>query len=156
MDNSREDFIKQRMIPLFEKLVEDTPAAWGKMNARQMVEHISTVFLVSAAIQHFALVTPDEHLPKYKEFLNSEKIFRENTKAPIEILGEEPAVMLTASLTDAIEQLRQSAAAFFHYFNENIGAQTLHPVFGMLTYHEWILLHYKHVTHHLRQFGLHP
>jgi len=31
---------------------------------------------------------------------------------------------------------------------------TLHPVFGELNFEEWILLHYKHVTHHLKQFGL--
>ncbi|TXH28993.1 MAG: DUF1569 domain-containing protein, partial [Cyclobacteriaceae bacterium] len=32
--------------------------------------------------------------------------------------------------------------------------KTTHPVFGALNFDEWILLHYKHVTHHSRQFGL--
>ena len=30
----------------------------------------------------------------------------------------------------------------------------LHPVFGELNFEEWALLHYKHVTHPLRRFGL--
>lgn len=156
MENAKEDFIKFRMIPLLEQLAEETPAVWGKMNARQMIEHMNTVFMVSAGLQHFPLVTPKDQLPKYKEFLYSEKIFRENTKAPAAIFSEEPAEMLTASLTEATGQLRKSVAAFFKHFTENNGTQTTHPVFGALTYQEWILLHYKHVTHHLRQFGLQP
>jgi hypothetical protein len=30
----------------------------------------------------------------------------------------------------------------------------LHPAFGDLNFTEWVQLHHKHVTHHLKQFGL--
>lgn len=156
IENTREHFIKHTMFPLLEQLQEDTSAVWGKMNARQMLEHMSDIFLVSAGRKHFQLITPEEQLPRYKEFLYSEKIFRENTKAPLTIIGEEPAPMKTASLKDAFGQLQHSVAAYFQHFKDNPGATTMHPVFGLLTYEEWILLHYKHVTHHLRQFGLQP
>ena len=156
MDVSKEDFIKQKMFSLLQELREDSPRLWGKMNARQMVEHTSEIFLVSAGQQFFRMITPEEQLPKYKEFLYSEKIFRENTKAPVTIIGEEPAIMRTASLTEAIGQLQHSVAAFIQHFEQNPATTTTHPVFGPLTYEEWILLHYKHVTHHLRQFGLKP
>ena len=39
------------------------------------------------------------------------------------------------------------------YFKNNPAAKTSHPVFGDLDFEEWVLLHYKHVTHHLKQFG---
>jgi tRNA A58 N-methylase Trm61 len=47
------------------------------MNVQQMVEHVTDFFKVSFDHIKFDLVTPEEHLPKYKEFLMSDKEFRE-------------------------------------------------------------------------------
>ena len=139
---------------LLENLTEDAVPAWGKMNAQQMIEHLSHFFDVSTERRIYALVTPEEHLPKYREFLFSEKQFRENTKAPGNILGEEPLPVETAHISEAKNKLRESVDFFFEYFQTKPGHKSMHPAFGMLDIEEWILLHYKHVLHHLRQFGL--
>jgi hydroxymethylglutaryl-CoA reductase len=55
---------------------------------------------------------------------------------------------------EAVENLERSISHFEDYFKENVGKLTMHPVFGELNFEEWVLLHYKHVTHHLRQFEL--
>jgi len=44
--------------------------------------------------------------------------------------------------------------AFTEYYEVNPKQKHLHPYFGYLTHEEWILLHKKHLTHHLEQFGV--
>ncbi len=154
MQDDKSGFIKTRMFLLLNELHSTTTARWGKMDAQQMIEHVADFFDVSTEKIKFDLVTPEEHLPKYKEFLLSEKQFRENTKAPTAVLGEEPLPLRTASLDKAIEKLKTAVADFFEYFKNDPAKTTIHPVFGPLNFEEWILMHYKHVTHHWRQFGI--
>ena len=154
MDEQKLNFITKEAVPLFKKLTTSSLSKWGKMNAQQMLEHVAAFFYVSTEKIKFDLVTPAEHLPKYKEFLLSEKEFRENTKAPASVIGEEPMPLRYATINEALENLEKSIAYFESYFKDDAEKRTMHPVFGELNYNEWVLLHYKHVTHHLRQFGL--
>lgn len=154
MDAEKFDFIKNQFVPLVKTLSADTAGNWGKMNGQQMVEHVAAFFNVSAEKIIFPLVTPEEHLPKFKEFLLSDKQFRENTKAPTSIIGEEAQSLRYAAMNEAIAKLEEAINNFILYFRDNPAKKTTHPVFGALNFEEWILLHYKHVTHHSRQFGL--
>jgi Protein of unknown function (DUF1569) len=154
MDQDKLNFITKEYIPLVKKLPADKTGKWGKMNAQQMAEHVAAFFYVSSEKIKFDLVTPREHLPKFKEFLLSDKQFRENTKAPLNVIGEEPMPLRYATMEEAIENLSKSIAAFEAYFKNDPDKKTTHPVFGELNFEEWVLLHYKHVTHHLRQFEL--
>lgn len=156
MQEEKLAFISNEVFSLLAKLAEDTKGKWGKMNPQQMVEHIRDFFNVSIEQMRFELVTPEAHLPKYKEFLLSDKQFRENTKAPSNVLGEEPMPLRFNSFIEATEALKKTVGKFNEYFAGQPGKKTIHPVFGPLDYEEWILLHHKHVTHHLRQFGLLP
>ncbi len=148
----KKDFVKNDFIFLVKKLKGDEKGRWGKMNAQQMIEHVSAFFKVSTQKIHFPLTTPAEHLPKYKEFLLSEKEFRENTKAPV--LPEEPLPLHYSNLQEAKDQLKKSVDDFFEFFKDDPSKTTLHPVFGQLNFNEWVQLHHKHITHHLKQFGL--
>ncbi len=154
MQDQKLAFIKNDLLALLNALPEDAPASWGKMNAQQMLEHMAAIFDVSADKMKFELVTPEEHLPKYKEFILSDKQFRENTKAPISVIGEEPLPLQFATYAIALENVKQSVEYFEQYFSDDPEKKTLHPVFGPLNFEEWVLLHYKHVTHHLRQFDI--
>jgi Protein of unknown function (DUF1569) len=154
MDEQKLNFLTKESMPLFKSLSANAVGNWGKMNGQQMVEHVAAFFLVSTEKIKFDLVTPVEHLPKYREFLFSDKDFRENTKAPGNVIGEEALPLRYASMEEALENLSKSITAFENYFKEDAEKKTLHPVFGELNFEEWVLLHYKHVTHHLRQFGL--
>jgi oxepin-CoA hydrolase/3-oxo-5,6-dehydrosuberyl-CoA semialdehyde dehydrogenase len=154
MDVQKLNFITKECLLLFKNLATDTIGRWGNMNAQQTVEHLAAFFNVSAGKIKFELVTPVEQLPKYKEFLFSNKEFRENTKAPTTVIGEEALPLRYATMELALEKLAASIAAFENYFKDEPLKSSLHPVFGELNFEEWILLHYKHVTHHLRQFGV--
>jgi Protein of unknown function (DUF1569) len=57
-------------------------------------------------------------------------------------------------MEEAVAGLQKSIAEFIDYFKDDISKTTLHPVFGELNFEEWILLHYKHMLHHGKQFGL--
>ena len=154
MDVQKLNFISKEYIPLLKDLQTEATGKWGKMNAQQMVEHVAAFFLVSTGKIKFDLVTPVEHLPKYREFLFSDKEFRENTKAPAHVIGEEALPLRYSNMNEALENLAAAIAGFETYFKANDSRKTLHPVFGELNFEEWVLLHYKHVRHHLRQFEL--
>ena len=154
MDQAKLDFICKDYVHLMNGLPAETKGKFGKMNIQQVVEHLSDVFKISSGKLKLNLVTPVEHLPRYMDFLYSDKEFRENTKAPANILPEEPAVVRLASIGEALAELQHEINAFANFFSNNPGKKTLHPVFGDLNFEEWVLLHYKHVRHHLRQFGV--
>ncbi len=154
MDEQKHHFITRECIPLFKKVAANAVGKWGKMNGQQMVEHVTAFFYVSTEKIKFELVTPPEHLTRYKEFLLSDTQFRENTKAPVNVIGEDPLPLRCRGMQEAIENLSKSISSFETYFKDDLGKKTLHPVFGELNFEEWVLLHYKHVTHHLRQFEL--
>lgn len=140
-----------------ESLGKADPAAkprWGKLSLQQMTEHLADSFLVAGNKIHLSLAIPEEWLPKSRAFLYSDKEFRENTKAPENILGEHPPALRYNSMPEAIANLQQAVDIFFVYFETNPEACTLHPSFGMLDFNEWLMMHGKHVRHHLRQFGL--
>ena len=152
MDKEKLAFISNKLIVLLNDLPAVAVGKWGKMNGQQMVEHLSGFFKVSTGKLKFPLVTPIDHLPKYIEFLYSNKDFRENTKAPI--LPEEPLPIRFTNIKESLAELEEEVKTFNDIFLKNETLITQHPVFGNLNYEEWVLLHYKHVTHHLRQFGL--
>ena len=147
-------FLKEQYITLIKQADVHTQPKWGKMNFQQMVEHVSAFFKVSTQKIKFDLVSPPEHMPKLKEFLMSDKQFRENTKAPLTIIGEEPLPIHYPTIEQAISKLEKEVNHFFAFYESDPAASAVHPVFGELNFEEWVRLHYKHVTHHLRQFGL--
>ena len=156
MQEEKLGFINDTMFTLLASLPASSEGLWGKMNSQHMVEHVRDFFNVSIEQIRFGLVTPEEHLPRYKDFLLSEKQFRENTKAPTTVLGEEPMPLRFSSMAEAVTALQKTVEQFNEFFNNNPGRKTIHPIFGPLDFEEWIQLHYKHITHHFRQFGLLP
>ena len=152
MNQDKLKFLSTLFVPLLNNLQSDAVGKWGKMNGQQMIEHVAGFFKVSTGKIVFPLVTPIENLPKFKEFLYSEKEFRENTKAPV--LPEEPLPIKFATMQEAVNDLNKEVQLFIAQFSNDDQLKRLHPVFGELNFEEWVLLHYKHVTHHLRQFEL--
>lgn len=154
MDTSKIDFITTGFLQKLEGLTEAGRPMWGVMNAQEMVEHLADFFNVATEKIKVELVTPEEHLPRYMEFLMSDKPFKENTKAPVTLIGEKPLPLRFASLHEAKNNLKKAVEDFTGYFKELTERKTLHPVFGELNFDEWTRLHYKHVVHHLTQFSL--
>jgi hypothetical protein len=97
-------------------------------------------------------VTPPDKLPRLREFMFSEKPFKENTKSPV--LAEEPVPLKKHTKEAAIGKLQEELIYFFEAFEKEPGLKTNNPVFGELDFDANIQLLYKHALHHLRQFGI--
>ncbi|MEI8052608.1 MAG: DUF1569 domain-containing protein [Bacteroidota bacterium] len=151
---NKSQFLKIDLFNHLQRLSEHKKPVWGKMNARQMVEHLAFFIDISTEKTIFPLSVTETDLPKYKAFLMSEKQFRENTKAPSNVLGEETVPILYPDLQTSISVLQISVNQFFSFFKDNPEKNPIHPAFGHLNFDEWLLLHHKHATHHLRQFEL--
>lgn len=152
MIKEKEKFLRKKFIPLLQQLKADEPARWGKMNVQQMVEHFTDAVMAASGKIKLPVITPEEKLPRLREFLMSEKPFKENTKNPL--MAEEPAPLKKNTKEAAIGKLQEELIYFFTAFEKNPGLKTVNPIFGELSYTENIQLLYKHALHHLRQFGV--
>jgi hypothetical protein len=146
-------FLRHRLIPLLRQIPTETPAQWGKMTLQQMTEHFSdSVRIASGKILHADFVFPPEQLQRNRDFMLSEKPFKENTVNPL--MPEVPAPVRNISLQVAIDELQKEIQFFFSVFEKNNLQVTRNPFFGDLNYEQNIHLLYKHALHHLRQFGV--
>jgi hypothetical protein len=153
MNAVKAEFLKNRFIPLLKQIPSDTQPRWGKMTLQQMIEHFSdSVRIASGKTVYTDSVFPPEHLQKVREFMLSEKPFKENTVNPL--LPEAPAPVINISTEEAINELQQEINYFFSVFEKNNLQVTRSPFFGDLNFEENIHLLYKHASHHLRQFGV--
>lgn len=152
MDAEKLDFLRNKFVPLLQNLEPDAKGRWGVLNGQQMVEHFSDALRNASGKLHLPRITPDEHLPKMREFLMSEKPFKENTKNPL--MSEQPLPATHALMIDSINELQQELNEFFAAFEKNPALTTGNAFFGSLNYEQNVHLLHKHAQHHLKQFGL--
>ena len=152
MDKVKQDFIDNKFPELLKRLTPDTPRKWGQMNAQQMVEHLADYVRIASGKDPVQVMTVDEHLPAYKRFLESDKQFRPETKNPLNTGAPNP--VRNKNLDEAISEYLAEMKDFYSTFKNDPAKTTAHPSFGYLSAEGWLLLQYKHLTHHARQFGL--
>lgn len=151
--DEKAQFLRQQFVPLLQSIPTETVPLWGKMTAQQMIEHFSDYLQIhSGKAAHTEVVTPPEQLEWMRNFLESDKPFRENTKNPL--MSELPAPVRNPSKEAAVKELGEELAYFFTVFKKNNLQATRNPFFGDLNYEQNIQLLYKHALHHLKQFGL--
>ncbi len=156
MSIEKENFLRTKLIPCLQRLDPSTPSKWGKMNVQQMIEHYASdaVRNASGRLTFDKMVTPPENLGRMREFMMSDKPFKENTKNPL--LGEEPAPLQYKTVQAAIGALQEELIYFFEVFEKDHTLITRNPFFGDLNFEQNVQLLYKHAIHHLRQFGAEP
>ncbi len=99
------NFLKTALPKLFRTLKPDAKGNWGVMNAQQMVEHLSESVSFATGKNNQTLHTPPEHLPKYKEFVMSERQFKPNTKNAL--LTEAPYPLTKQTLEKLLKRLKK-------------------------------------------------
>lgn len=144
-----------QLAALAEKLDELTAEhapLWGDMSAQHMVEHLTDALKISnggITIQQFS---DEKKIPALRAFLMSDRPMPRNFKSPAN--GEGLRALEHPDLNTALEALKKELARFHQYHEANAGARPVNPVFGPLSYNQWIQFHQKHFRHHLSQFGL--
>lgn len=152
MTIEKENFLRTKLVPYLQKIDPATVPQWGKMTLHHMVEHFADVTRVANGKIKMDIVTPAERLPLYREFMMSDKPFKENTKSPV--LPEELLPLRTNTVQAAIGKLQEEIIYFFEVFEKDPQLKTTHPVFGELDFNENVQCVYKHALHHLKQFGV--
>jgi len=156
MSLEKENFLRTKLITYLQRLDPATPPKWGKMNVHQMIEHYAgdAVRNASGRLKVDTILTPPGQLERMREFMMSEKPFKENTVNPL--MGEEPAPLRFKTIQAAIGALQQELIYFFEAYEKNPAQIIRNPFFGDLDFEQNVQLLYKHALHHLRQFGVEP
>jgi hypothetical protein len=126
----------------------DTKPIWGKMNAGQMMAHCQAPIRVAfgeakLSGKFFGMLLG----PWIKRVVLSEKPFKKGLPTHKSFL-----VTDERNFDEEKERLMSDVRKFFSYGKEKIGKYP-HPFFGRMTPDEWGTSMYKHLDHHLKQFG---
>lgn len=154
MTIEKENFLRTQLVSHLKRLDPLSPPHWGKMDVQQMIEHFAGDALRTASgrLKMETILTPPERLPKMREFMMSNKPFKENTANPLMPL--DPPLHRFNTLQAAIGALQMELIYFFQAFENKPGHITRNPFFGDLDFEQNVQLLYKHALHHLRQFGV--
>ena len=140
---------REEIISRINNLTGQEKASWGKMNISQMVSH-----LVQSGELPFESTLPDKSgvvsrmaikplvlyvLPMPKDVKTSAEIDQqEDGRKPTEFNADKG---LAIDLINRLATLPGDHNCSYH------------PFFGKMSAREWGILCYKHIDHHLRQFG---
>ena len=136
------------IINRVNKLSPSTQRQWGKMNVEQMLAHCS-VGMQTATGEKILQSGFFLRLigPLFKSQTSNDKPFRkESPTHPGFIIGSTEG--FEKEKQNLIEQINK-----FHQGGETKCTTNPHSFFGKLTPKEWGVLQYKHLDHHLTQFG---
>ena len=142
---SRVDELKQRL----QQLTPASQRKWGKMNPAQMLAHCSAgIEMATGKIRPPRALIGRIIGPAVKRVaIRDHEPMRRNSPTSRELL-------VTEDRDFALEQRRLSEL-IDRFAAAGPAGCTSHPhaFFGPLTPDEWGILMYKHLDHHLRQFG---
>ncbi|MBI1342936.1 MAG: DUF1569 domain-containing protein [Terrimonas sp.] len=138
--------VRQEMLDRINRLTPQTKRLWGKMDVAQMLAHVQRP--INFAYGHHSIKgSPLLKIigPLFKTVLYNEKPYKQGLPTdPTYIVKEEKN----------FETEKQQLLDLLHHFSpENIGDKK-HPVFGKMTREQWSRATWKHLDHHLKQFGV--
>jgi len=131
------------------KLSLQSVRCWGKMNAAQMLAHCQEAFKVPLSkksppkMYPFALIG---WMMKSKLYNDSPWSQGLPTAPSFKIQDERDFEKEKKQLTEMVTR--------FHQSDPGVIEKIVHPVFGKFTGEQWGKSIYKHLDHHLRQFGV--
>ncbi len=133
------------------KLEPQNERHWGKMTPSQMLAHCSVgmQWAVGEVVPEKAPLPARllGRLVKPMVFRNEDPLRRNSPTAKSLIVADErDFTRERARLSDLIDRFVAGGAAMC--------TKNPHSFFGKMTSEEWAILMYKHLDHHLRQFGV--
>jgi uncharacterized protein DUF1569 len=145
-DAGAADHMKQRI----DRLTPTSERQWGTMTAPQALAHCST------ALEWAVGERAPDRMPVARIFGRLIKPLVFKNDAPMKRNSPTAKSLLIADareLTTEQQRLRGMIDRFVSGGPARCTTQP-HSFFGPLTPHEWATLMYKHLDHHLRQFGV--
>lgn len=138
-----------KSIARIHQLRADMPPIWGKMNATQMLDHCSETMKVVRDQKQIKRSFISYILGSMlkKNFYN-DKPFHKNSPTHADFI-----ITSTSDFEQAKQQLIDHLTAFHEGGIEKCTAAP-HAFFGKITKEQWGIGMYKHLDHHLQQFGV--
>lgn len=148
----RERFFRHLLFDALSGLRENIPPTWGKMTARQMVEHLVWAAEISTGRVQAECFFPEEQRERLKAFLHDNRPTPHEFQNPALAAGLLP--LRYSGLAAATAALRAEMDRFLREAVATPSTARMHPVFGPIGSEAWARSHFKHCYHHLLQFGL--
>jgi hypothetical protein len=143
-----DDADRASLLQRLAALQPDAPRQWGKMNAAQMLTHCARAIEAATGDRPMKQKLIGKILmPFFRKSMLGEKPFGRNapTDASFVVADEREFSTERQKLLDTIAKFVQRGP--------DAAAKETHAFFGAMTGQEWGETMYKHLDHHLRQFG---
>jgi hypothetical protein len=137
--------VKQRM----SALQPESQRVWGKMDAAQAMAHCSATMEMAVGDRFPPRLMIGRILgPIFKSTYSNEKPMQQGSPTDKSLIINDPR--------DLAKERERLAGLINRFFAGGAEGCTRHPhcFFGPLTPTEWATGMYKHLDHHLRQFGV--
>jgi len=138
--------VKQAIVDRINKLTPQSQKRWGKMDVSQMLAHvqlpISCAYGTHQVKGGFLLKLVG---PLVKGILYNEKPYKQG-------LPTDKSYVITDAKNFASEK-QNLLEKLSRFSSENIVLEK-HPVWGKLSKEQWSKATWKHLDHHLQQFGV--
>lgn len=138
------------VLARLDKISFDTKPKWGKMNAAQMLAHLNVGYDLAyeKTKSNSSWFTKLMLKAFVKKIVVGDKPYTKNARTAPDFLitTEKEFEAEKSKLIDYINQTEEYGAVYFE------GKES--DSFGPLTSKEWSNLFYKHLDHHLAQFGV--
>jgi hypothetical protein len=136
------------VISRIDKLRPASGRQWGKMDVAQMMAHCSkTLDLASGRLVRPRSLVGRLFGPLVRSIYSNDKPLSKSTPTDKSLVISDER-----DFSREREQLKVRVQQF-HQGGEAQCTKHPHPFFGVLTAQEWSTGMYKHLDHHLRQFG---
>ena len=139
--------VKEEIIVRINKLTSDTKPLWGKMNAGQMLAHLQMPIGVADGTHQLKRTLFGRIVgPMVKSMIYNDKPFKRS-------LPTDPSFIMITNEKD-FETEKQKLLKMISNFSETAIVNETHTFFGKLTKEQWSKGTWKHLDHHLQQFGV--
>ena len=138
--------VRQDIIERINKLTPATQRQWGKMDVAQMLAHvqlpISCAYGTHQVKGSFILKLLG---PLFKGVLYNEKPYKQG-------LPTDPTYIIVDAKN--FETEKQTLLDLVKKFSPETVVLSNHPIWGKMTSEQWGKSTWKHLDHHLKQFGV--
>lgn len=131
-----------------EHLRADAPRQWGTMTVSQMCEHVARTVEMAAGINPVKQAWLGKLIGwvVWKDFVGEKPFPKNSPTGPYLIVHCDPEFV---TARDRLKVL----VAQLHQLGEAGVDGNVHGFFGKMTGAQWGVTQWKHIDHHLRQFG---
>lgn len=139
--------VKKEMLARIHRLTPESKPLWGKMNVSQMMAHLQVPIGVALGTH----LVKGNFLMRLIMPLFKKKLY-DNTPWKKSLPTDKTFIMTGTDKDFELEKLH--LVDMVERFSENTIIIEHHPIFGKLTKEQWSKATWKHLDHHLAQFGV--